>query len=85
VLAIAPAAYIDEHLCGSIQHLVSKGDIVHRIDIFGWLRNRKNVIELPRHKDAKGLIDHSLDSPTFNEDIRNWKKNKIKEFEGEVT
>jgi len=85
VLAIAPAAYIDDDLCGSIRHIVSKGDIVHRIDMFGWRRNSKNVIELPRHKDAKGWIDHSLDSPTFRGEIQSWTKRMQEKFGVKIT
>ena len=65
VVAIAPAAYIDDYLCHSVVHYVSDGDIVHRIDAEGRERCKHTTRVLERHKDARGLVDHAFLSPTF--------------------
>ena len=70
VAAFAPAAYIDDYLCHSVVHYVSKGDKVHKLDIAGRRRCRHTTIELDRHPDAKGGLDHSFNSPTFKPKIR---------------
>lgn len=77
VIAVAPGGYIDRHLCGSVVHLVSDGDIVHYIDFLGAARNGKTTTVLPRDANAKGWIDHEFKSPTFELEIRKQIKNVL--------
>lgn len=68
VVAVAPAAYIDEGLCGSVMHYVSKRDFVPWIDVVGRMRNRHTTVELDPHPDAP-FFDHAVSSPTYQDDI----------------
>lgn len=70
VIALAPAAYIDEELCGGIHHYRSKGyrDPVPFTDISGRIRNKHTTTVLKPHPDAP-LFDHSFTSPTFEEPL----------------
>lgn len=69
VVAVAPAAYIDENLCGSVMHYVSKRDFVPWIDVAGRMRNRHTTVELEPHPDAP-FFDHPYSSPTYQEEIK---------------
>ncbi len=69
VIAVAPGAYIDENLCGSIVHLVSKNDIVPWCDLPGRIRNKHNIVLLDRHPDAS-YFDHAFQSPTYRQPVK---------------
>lgn len=75
VLAIAPGAYIDSHLCHKVTHYVSKRDIVPWVDAPGRARCSKTVIVLDPHPNANWFLDHGINSPTYEgpitETIRN--------------
>ncbi|MDN3505101.1 MAG: DUF687 family protein [Rhabdochlamydiaceae bacterium] len=71
VVAIAPAAYIDDHLCKSVVHYVSQGDMVHKFDFEGRERNKHTTIELEKRDGANKWLDHEFSSPTFRESISN--------------
>ncbi len=63
IIAIAPAAFIDEHLCNSRSHYVSR-DFVPYFDFLGYIRNKESVIKIKPHPNAK-IHDHNFDSPSF--------------------
>ena len=69
VIAVAPAAYIDEDICGSIIHYVSKRDFVPLIDLPGRWRNQHTTVILDPHPTAC-IIDHSRDSLTYQAPVR---------------
>lgn len=79
VLAIAPAAYMYKNTCKEAIHYRSKWDPVPRIDIVGSVCERTNIITLKPHKDATG-IDHSFNSPTYTEIMRQEIQRFISEF-----
>ena len=68
VVAIAPAAYIDDELCHTVQHYRVENDIVPKIDRAGLKRNRDSTTVL---KSLSGTIwDHSFNSPTYAESLK---------------
>ncbi len=87
VLAIAPATYIDRHLCENVLHLISERDyFVHgftKLEINKELRNRNNpnVVWLPAHRNAPG-IDHSAGSSTYTEKAEGFMYDFIKSKAG---
>jgi hypothetical protein len=68
VIAVAPTAYIDENLCGSVVHFVSEWDIVPKFDFMGRWRNRDTTEILKRHPEA-GWFDHDSQSPTYRDEV----------------
>lgn len=68
VIAIAPAAYISQKICGSVVHFVSKRDFVPWFDVPGRILNRKNIKSLDPHPEAE-LLDHGVLSLTFRDEI----------------
>lgn len=79
VLAIAPATYIPDELCGSIQHYVSTRDFVPLFNLKGMVENRQNITFLKPHKDAP-LFDHGFSSPTYAKVIKDEVKTFIKMY-----
>jgi len=71
VIAVAPGAYIEDKYCGSVVHLVSKSDLVPKIDYQGRRRCAHSTIVLNRHKDESFFSDHSLTSKTYYQPIKN--------------
>jgi hypothetical protein len=71
VIAVAPAAYINEDLCGQVVHLISKSDPIPWIDFMGRMRNKDTIWVLDRHPDAP-YFDHSFKSPTYKQEIKEW-------------
>lgn len=71
VVAIAPAAFIPEHLCKSVTHYESENDFVPKLDRKGRrkAKNKDNIITLKPHPKAP-LFDHSLTSPTYEEPLK---------------
>ncbi len=69
VLAIAPGKIIPTNLCYQSENFMSKRDIVPRLDLFGQVRYRGQLIILEPHDDADSF-DHSIMSPTFRPIIR---------------
>lgn len=69
VIAVAPAAYIDQKTCGSVVHFVSRNDFIPMIDVKGRWKNKENIVILEPHKDAS-FFDHSIKSPTYRQHIR---------------
>ncbi len=65
VIAFAPGAYIDEYLCNSRVHYVSKRDIVPYFDFIGRFLNRDSIVKIKPHPNAK-ILDHNFDSPTYD-------------------
>jgi hypothetical protein len=78
VLAIAPAAYIDEELCKSVSHFRSR-DFVPLLDLKGLKKNKNSTIKLTPSKNAD-LWDHSFSSDTYKHVIQDailgFKKNE---------
>ena len=74
MLAVAPAAYIDNELCEKVVHLVSR-DIVPLIDGENRRRLIHTIIALEPHVDAP-IIDHLFDSLTYVPET----KKEIEEF-----
>lgn len=66
VIAVAPAAHIDERLCKNVVHLVSNRDVVPILDG----ARGSNVTRLNSHPNRMDIIDHSFLSPTYEEKIR---------------
>ena len=66
VIAVAPGAYIDDHLCKQVRHLVSPYDLVPRIDFLGRMRCQNTIVTL---KPQSIVTDHCLTSSVYNEDI----------------
>ena len=76
VLAVAPGAYIDRYLCGSVIHLVSSRDwLVPYIDRPGRERCKDTIIELKSKAPWWHLMDHSYKSPTYAPFIRQLNQN----------
>ncbi len=69
VIAVAPAAYIDEDHCGSVMHYVSKNDFIPWFDFKGRRRHEKNITILDRHPNAS-WFDHNFQSPTYRGEIK---------------
>ncbi|MCP5469708.1 MAG: DUF687 family protein [Chlamydiales bacterium] len=76
VVAIAPAAYIDEDLCHSVVHYRAEGcrDFVPHIDRAGRNRNRHTTVILK--SKTRSAWDHSFQSPTY----RNALKHEIDKY-----
>lgn len=74
VLAFAPAAYIDEDLCNSRAHYVSR-DFVPYFDIPGYNRNKASIVRIKPHPNAD-FHDHNFNSPSYDnfllEGIKNY-------------
>lgn len=68
VVAIAPAAYIPDEICGEVYHYASRRDIVPKIDRMGRKRCAHSTVILTPHSDAT-FLDHHFSSPTFQEPI----------------
>ncbi|MCH9610596.1 MAG: hypothetical protein S4CHLAM81_04380 [Chlamydiales bacterium] len=66
VVAVAPGAYIDEHLCHSVQHYRVEGgyDWIPHLDSNGMYRNRHTTKVL---KSVTKDWDHTFLSPTYQE------------------
>lgn len=78
VLAIAPAAYIDKHLCRNVDHYVSTRDFVPMLDIAGRIRNNETTQVLSAHRDAN-FWDHDFQSPTYGKVIKDHVQRHIRE------
>lgn len=76
VVGIAPACYIDKHLCRNVDHYVSTRDFVPLADIPGRIRNRDTVHVLRAHKDAN-FWDHDFQSPTYKKAISDHVRDHI--------
>jgi hypothetical protein len=72
VLAIAPAAYIDEELCGHITHLVSDLDPITYIDWRGRVRCANTIIHVDRHPSAPLFFDHAFRSLSYRQHMKDW-------------
>jgi hypothetical protein len=68
VIAVAPGAYIDKELCGSVVHFVSRWDFVPWLDPIGRWRNQDTIQVLDRHPKAS-YFDHASNSPTFHDEV----------------
>lgn len=66
VVAIAPAAYIDDCYAHSVTHYRSTRDVVPWFDFAGAYRCRHSTVVLDPHPDAP-FFDHSIDSPTYKQ------------------
>lgn len=64
VIAIAPAAYIDDKYAFQVIHYRSTRDIVPLFDFVGAYRCRESTVVLKPHPDAP-FFDHPIDSPTY--------------------
>lgn len=64
VVAIAPAAYIDNYLCSEVHHYCSERDIVPYLDFRGRVRCRDTTTILKPHKNAP-KVDHGFQSETY--------------------
>jgi len=81
VVAIAPGAYINQKHCASVMHYTTKWnrDIVPWLDTSSFRRKQRSVTSLEPHKDAD-YFDHSFQSLTYAEAIRNEIKNYKKKY-----
>ncbi len=64
VVAIAPGAFIPEHLCQSVHHYESENDFVPMLDPKGRKKAKNNITTLKKHPEAP-LFDHTFTSPTY--------------------
>lgn len=78
VVAIAPAAYISEKLCGGVRHYRAPWyrDFVPQIDLFGKWGSKATTV-LNSHPDAS-WFDHGFCSKTYEEVIHRHAKRYIK-------
>ncbi len=81
VLAIAPAAYVNRELCGSVVHYTSERDFVPLIDRKGKRACRDTTIRLKPHADAP-VFDHDFQSPTYEKVMQPYISNFIKKYGG---
>ena len=80
VVAIAPAAYIYEQTCASVNHYIAESpmrDFVPRFDKAGKQRLKKNIVRITSHPDAP-WFDHIFSSPTYVRVLKIEIKNYIK-------
>ena len=68
VIAVAPASYISNDLCGKVVHLVSNRDIVPLIHLKGARRCPETTVILERQKDTSPL-DHHLRETTYTQGL----------------
>lgn len=71
VVAFAPADYIPDSICHSVQHYEAPlwRDPIPWINLRGRWQNRHTIKVLPSHPKAP-WHDHSITSPTFEEAIQ---------------
>lgn len=77
VLAVAPASYIDEEICGQILHLVSRWDPITWVDFMGRIRCTESIIYVERHPTAPRVCDHAFRSASYQDYIEGWLKSWI--------
>jgi len=70
VLTIASAGYVHSKNCGSVRSYVSKRDIVHWYDWINQIRYYRKITKLNRHPDARPILDHHFQSPTFHQALK---------------
>ena len=71
VVNFAGASIIKNELCKEAFNYVSKADIIPFFAPERWNPQKvSNLFLLDRHKDAKGIIDHSFQSPTYREYLK---------------
>lgn len=70
VVAIAPAAYISPDICKSVDHYVSSRDFIPYFDVRGRAECKDTIHYIKAHDDA-GIWDHSFNSPTYEQAIKN--------------
>ena len=68
VIAVAPTSYIDKKLCGSVEHLVSRWDVVPWIDLPGRIRNSDTIQMVDRDPHASHF-DHAYQSDSYKDAI----------------
>lgn len=78
VLAIAPSSYIDDNLCGSVQHFVADRDWIPSIDRAGKKRNEHTIKYVGKSVD--GWFDHSLRSSVYKQHIQDWFDKKVEDL-----
>lgn len=66
LVPIAPGTFISDKLCKSVTHYISKNDIIPFLDMAGYYRNKKNIVELESYL----FNDHTFQSPTFQPSIQ---------------
>ena len=69
VVAIAPAAYIDQNICADVVHYrAAEGDFVPRIDSLGAKNAYGSIIEVQSQPNAP-WFDHEFASPTYQDHL----------------
>ena len=70
VVGVAPAAYINDDICHSVQNYEAKWyrDPVPRISVWERWKNRSSIQVVPSHPSAS-FFDHSFSSPTYRQFI----------------
>lgn len=69
VVALCPGDYIYRETCADVMHYCSDKDYVPRLDYRGRKREKGYITMLKSHPTAKGM-DHSFNSPTYEEAIK---------------
>lgn len=79
VVAIAPAAYIDDSLCHSVVHYKTPllRDMIPHFDRSGGRLSSFTIVNLESHKDAK-FFDHSFQSPTYSDVLQDHMNSYVK-------
>ncbi len=77
VRGIAPATYIPDDLCNSIRNYASAKDPIPMIDIKGK-RKYAHTLQILRSHPSASLLDHSIESPTFERIIQREVEQYIK-------
>jgi RHS repeat-associated protein len=81
VLAISPGAIIPSNLCFRSYNYASKRDFVPKLDVFGQMRYRNQLVLLDPHPNAR-KHDHGFDSPTFQDIITDRLENYLMIYGG---
>ena len=76
-ISVACLARMRGHLSATQVHLLSKGDVVHRLDRLGSFLTSSTSFELPPAPGVAGL-DHEFQSPTFKPDLKRNLENYLK-------
>lgn len=73
VVAIAPAKYIDDTLCGGVIHYrnesIARDFVPHLSDISGARRCENSIVNVKSHPNAS-MVDHSFQSLTYRDLIQ---------------
>jgi RHS repeat-associated protein len=77
ILAVSPAGYISEKLCGQVNHCVNKLDGITHIDFIGKKQCSNTIIEVKPVEGSESMFSHSFECPMFQNFMRNDHKDHM--------